>query len=73
MATFQADGEGVWVTDKGERIEGHFQNHTVAFYDISRSLLVLLTSSFAPFWRSGRVTRDGTLGLTQKTVLGDIL
>ena len=25
----QAAGEGVWVTDKGDRIEGHFQNHTV--------------------------------------------
>merc|ERR1712212_396164 len=25
----KAAGEGVWVTEKGERIEGHFQNHTV--------------------------------------------
>merc|ERR1712107_137786 len=25
----KAAGEGVWETDKGERIEGQFQNHTV--------------------------------------------
>ena len=29
LKSTQAAGEGVWVTDKGDRIEGHFQNHTV--------------------------------------------
>lgn len=28
-SSIQAAGEGVWETDKGERIEGQFQNHTV--------------------------------------------
>ena len=28
-SAIQAAGEGVWETDKGERIEGQFQNHTV--------------------------------------------